>query len=1419
MSTDSGTSGDPTYGSENRLNLNHLKRLQALFDEADADKGGSLDIDEFCEAFKDVLGKEMSKIEIERLFMSIDADCNGEVDWDEFVNYLMFSREAKESKDTNFTRLAPTVSQDDLFYPIEPHNRHKSNVSHTLIFPSSSVSKALQSSCWRTGIAKGPVIISTSPDCQLLVWDLEKFRPIATIDLKMGGPRSLSRVPLWKSNGQQGLPGSSAPSLTSPTSTSDAHLSGLVTSMCIVCEVLKIGTKEEEEDDELKPLSLNLLSAKELRKKNRRRHELKHAQFTFSAGSSVPSTRPSTSFVQSISDRARDSLLFDSDVGVKIGTFISPKVHSNPLIEVRSSIEATEGGKGGVADIYTTSVANNIGDSISNSDIDSLSMSAYVLQEARKEEEERRKREEEKRREKKRREMRIIAEPVTTSKVHWADLKIIKDEERAESAGSVRFNIIRSSMASLVKIRRGAKRTEGEDGEEEHTAGSPPKATPLAFASLRRQIIPNARARASLRRHQFVKKDTFLWSGSVPILPPDAAALPSTFLVVTDVSRSIHMYDLSTFKCVASVSGFPTTILCTYFVPLHVSLRPVPYLIMGDMNGCVYVIAQPRRLFVASTAEINSLTPQPMHRQAGSKAKSTFNSQAFFIPGVDDRKEKKRKECSEQHQMQEKEKERIRTPEIRGDPRVSSVKTRRPYRIGKNDKKKYLPSPSQRLHQLEATLEKDKSTNSTGTSFTTPKPSTPSAPRLPGIHTSTSGSHTSTSGSHTSTSGSHTSTSGSTSSSSDSPFLSSESHILHFPHAAASSLAPYFTALKLHDGWVTDIIVPTHSPSLAVTSSLDGTVKVWEWRSGIVRRVLRGHKSGVVCMAYSAKHRVIVSGGSDRRVCIFNLHLSTPVAEIPITGNVHKIIVCDELNVFFVLCGEKEFYCYDIKSHSLLSSCFDKVLRRPENDVKSFDIDFDNKRIIFSSSRPHEIKIFHTQTQALMLEMESGKEIADERKEENGDLDLIQKEMETHLDSGPPTRVKSEEEKGPITKVRERSGLASVEEKSSKDLISVLEPVSLSSVVGITVKINKPTPKNVHLFPSHRKTDRGNIIAVLFNDQFDQIVSVDVSGGVCVSAIPLPPNTNSSPLLFSFRNAHGVIPLSYACFDSSKRRLLTGGSDGKIMMWNYNSGAPLASFSDHTTEIVNVIHSNYYESKYVVFACGLDPKICIWEEAVEPESKRVVDVGNDVLCACMCPELLVCVGTAEEMRLVIVNSGLKRAYLSFAPHHHEFCEMITNRRRRLASLSFVKKTRVGSRLAGLTPSESRVLPSDPTKLPQSSSSLLGSVNTLASSTHIGDTTAPSPLINPSPSTLSKQTGQGNKGLTHHISKKLLVQRQQLINREKSVSELPIAGLEKKSLDQSTNRLSSRVSGRTSRLRDDMPVSVIHVTPLSSPSVF
>ncbi|XP_063064316.1 WD repeat-containing protein on Y chromosome-like isoform X2 [Engraulis encrasicolus] len=81
---------------EEQINDEHLRRIEAMFHEADTDGGGGLDMEEFRDAMKKIMGN-VEEEDLDILFMKVDTNCDGTVDWDEYLNYMLLEYREKDS--------------------------------------------------------------------------------------------------------------------------------------------------------------------------------------------------------------------------------------------------------------------------------------------------------------------------------------------------------------------------------------------------------------------------------------------------------------------------------------------------------------------------------------------------------------------------------------------------------------------------------------------------------------------------------------------------------------------------------------------------------------------------------------------------------------------------------------------------------------------------------------------------------------------------------------------------------------------------------------------------------------------------------------------------------------------------------------------------------------------------------------------------------------------------------------------------------------------------------------------------------------------------------------------------------------------------------------------------------------------------
>ncbi|XP_056417112.1 proteasomal ATPase-associated factor 1 isoform X1 [Hyla sarda] len=101
-------------------------------------------------------------------------------------------------------------------------------------------------------------------------------------------------------------------------------------------------------------------------------------------------------------------------------------------------------------------------------------------------------------------------------------------------------------------------------------------------------------------------------------------------------------------------------------------------------------------------------------------------------------------------------------------------------------------------------------------------------------------------------------------------------------------LAPYTSFPRVHNKSVTCLDISCGG-GLGVSTSTDGSMKIWQANNGETRRVLDGHVYEVNCCMFFPSGMVVLSGGMDAQVKIW----SVEDASCPVTFKGHKAGIMD----------------------------------------------------------------------------------------------------------------------------------------------------------------------------------------------------------------------------------------------------------------------------------------------------------------------------------------------------------------------------------------------------------------------------------------------------------------------------------------------------------------------------------------------
>ncbi|XP_059985526.1 LOW QUALITY PROTEIN: uncharacterized protein LOC132508994 [Lagenorhynchus albirostris] len=181
-----------------------------------------------------------------------------------------------------------------------------------------------------------------------------------------------------------------------------------------------------------------------------------------------------------------------------------------------------------------------------------------------------------------------------------------------------------------------------------------------------------------------------------------------------------------------------------------------------------------------------------------------------------------------------------------------------------------------------------------------------------------------------------------------------------------------------------------------------------------------------------------------------------------------------------------------------------------------------------------------------------------------------------------------------------------------------------------------------HPVASHKEP----MVCCQHNPTFRQVVSYSEASVVKVW------DFETGILLSDFIEAHGNAGIRCLTFDSSGRRLVTGGRDGCLKIWSYNNGPCLHTLKhdEKQSEVYDYTYLKLSQNKCII-AVGWDRRINVYFDTPgdfhhfrkpQPHWQDDVNQGQkeDILCVAQCPPILLATSSYDgEIIIWNVISG------------------------------------------------------------------------------------------------------------------------------------------------------------------------------------
>ncbi|XP_035856994.1 WD repeat-containing protein 49 [Sander lucioperca] len=212
---------------------------------------------------------------------------------------------------------------------------------------------------------------------------------------------------------------------------------------------------------------------------------------------------------------------------------------------------------------------------------------------------------------------------------------------------------------------------------------------------------------------------------------------------------------------------------------------------------------------------------------------------------------------------------------------------------------------------------------------------------------------------------------------------------------------------------------------------------------------------------------------------------------------------------------------------------------------------------------------------------------------------------------------------------------------------------------------------------SHNET----VMCCGYNEEFRQVVSCTEGSVVKVW------DFDTGRQVFEFGGTHNLSAITCMTFDPKGRRLVTGGRDGSLKIWNFNNGQCLKTLKKdgECHEVCDCIFLQVHRNVYVM-SVGRDRMIDIYPDIPEdlhhvqrPQPSWQDDLKNghkdDILCVAQCPPSLIATSSYDGEIIVwnVVSGRIQCRFVSPLLAEHQNVEGLDTS---VPSIIFLKNSKL-----------------------------------------------------------------------------------------------------------------------------------------------